>query len=287
MVISNNAANLKGAANSLLDLSKVPFLWCKPIIYLKVPWRKQVCSSRYKSLPPNPGANIRCLVGIDFVRKCCCRVPLERTAVAYKVEAGVPLTPHIVITQHGVCLSAALHPGDTEVNSPISPKTAQYWLLSFKSTKKSHLRDWSCHNRLIGCLWCFPFRPSLPVVLGGWRWRGNVMQRSDWSETECQEKTQVHTRVAYTVALLPVHTHMHTNERTGTWVYTPTDMHTSMHIQGCVVQYKEKHTSTHIQSGLWVVHLNTSRSISHLWKGKLNFTGTKLTPLRSLEKKPH
>lgn len=51
--------------------------------------------------------------GIDSVGKCCCRESLERTAAAYKVEADGELTQHIVITQHGVCLSAAPHRGDT------------------------------------------------------------------------------------------------------------------------------------------------------------------------------
>lgn len=35
------------------------------------------------------------------------------------------------------------------------------------------------------------------------------------------------------------------------------------------------HTHTHVESTLWVVPLNTSCSVAKLWKGKLNFTGTK------------
>lgn len=49
------------------------------------------------------------------------------------------------------------------------------------------------------------------------------MQRSDRSETALREKAQVHTRVAYTAALLthmntqtPAHVHTHTH----TWIFT-------------------------------------------------------------------
>lgn len=71
------------------------------------------------------------------------------------------------------------------------------------------------------------------------------------------------------------HKHLHMCTHTHTCIFT--DAHA---IRGA-------YTHTHIQSSLRVVHLNTSCGTAHLWKGKLNFTGTKLTPLRSLEKKPH
>lgn len=81
------------------------------------------------------------------------------------------------------------------------------------------------------------------------------MQRSDRSETALREKAQVHTRVAYTAALLthmntqtPAHVHTHTH----TWIFT--NAHA---IRGA-------YTHTHIQSSLRVVHLNTSCSTAHL-----------------------
>lgn len=79
------------------------------------------------------------------------------------------------------------------------------------------------------------------------------MQRSDRSETALREKAQVHTRVAYTAALL---THMNTQ--------TPAHVHTHTHGYSLMHMQYEEHTHTHIQSSLRVVHLNTSCSTAHL-----------------------
>lgn len=62
------------------------------------------------------------------------------------------------------------------------------------------------------------------------------MQRSDRSETALREKAQVHTRVAYTAALL---THM--NTQTPAHVHT----HTRMHIHWCTCNPRSIHTHTH------------------------------------------
>lgn len=141
-----------------------------------------------------------------------------------------------------------------------SPPKLLYRLFFFEPARRRSPGDSSCCNSLIGRLWCC----SLSVVPGGWRWRSNVMQRNDWSATQLPEKTQVRTGVART------------------WC-------THIRRQACIFTSSTNRrmlTRTHRHSEqLMSSALNTSSSIAHLWKGKLNFTGTKPTPLRCGGKK--
>lgn len=115
------------------------------------------------------------------------------------------------------------------MNSPISQYlyTIDYGVLS----KQSHISGIRVATTvsltvLLSFIFLLFFVPLCLWCQGGWRWRGNVMHRSDWSETV---KTQVHTRVAYIAALLSVHTSGHVR----TWACLTTDSHTSIHIH-CV-----------------------------------------------------
>ena len=105
------------------------------------------------------------------------------------------------------------------VTSPENP--VQYWLFPFKPTKKSHPSDLSkLQQSHWPSLMFFLFLP-LSVVPGGWRWRGNAMQRKRLErDGALRGKTRFTPGWLYTAALLSVHTHTHThtNEHTSTCV---------------------------------------------------------------------